>query len=208
MSDKTLSAKEARVEIARLRQGVPLKPGIRKILANTLEVYADQMDDFYDDGRGIRARRGTDDMTETQETLHRHRDASLPYQEWNHPFKPDDIVTVSGRSGERTDRAKDLWWGYEREFGDVADAVILSARLATEEEKAELVNARSVESVKAEDRKSTRLNSSHGYISYAVFCLKKKKKIKKKKKTKQKRASPYLRSLELASARSCKHGAL
>src|SRR5256884_858728 len=29
------------------------------------------------------------------------------------------------------------------------------------------------------DRKSTRLNSSHGYISYAVFCLKKKKKIHK-----------------------------
>src|SRR2546422_471576 len=29
------------------------------------------------------------------------------------------------------------------------------------------------------DRKSTRLNSSHGYISYAVFCLKKKKKQKK-----------------------------
>src|SRR2546422_2140177 len=28
----------------------------------------------------------------------------------------------------------------------------------------------------AQDRKSTRLNSSHGYISYAVFCLKKKKK--------------------------------
>src|SRR2546422_7563479 len=27
----------------------------------------------------------------------------------------------------------------------------------------------------SEDRKSTRLNSSHGYISYAVFCLKKKK---------------------------------
>src|SRR2546422_4602201 len=28
------------------------------------------------------------------------------------------------------------------------------------------------------DRKSTRLNSSHGYISYAVFCLKKKKYIR------------------------------
>src|SRR2546422_8392381 len=28
------------------------------------------------------------------------------------------------------------------------------------------------------DRKSTRLNSSHGYISYAVFCLKKKKKAR------------------------------
>src|SRR5256884_4214339 len=32
------------------------------------------------------------------------------------------------------------------------------------------------------DRKSTRLNSSHGYISYAVFCLKKKKKKKHKNK--------------------------
>src|SRR5438128_12651711 len=29
----------------------------------------------------------------------------------------------------------------------------------------------------SQDRKSTRLNSSHGSISYAVFCLKKKKKI-------------------------------
>src|SRR2546429_4843864 len=29
-----------------------------------------------------------------------------------------------------------------------------------------------------QDRKSTRLNSSHGYISYAVFCLKKKKNSK------------------------------
>src|SRR5437763_7430732 len=35
-----------------------------------------------------------------------------------------------------------------------------------------------------QDRKSTRLNSSHRCISYAVFCLKKKK--KKKKKNKQK----------------------
>src|SRR5215467_15054208 len=43
------------------------------------------------------------------------------------------------------------------------------------------------------DRKSTRLNSSHLVISYAVFCLKKKKKtekkflFKKKKKTKKKK---------------------
>src|SRR5438105_12428840 len=33
------------------------------------------------------------------------------------------------------------------------------------------------------DRKSTRLNSSHEWISYAVFCLKKKKKNTKTKKT-------------------------
>src|SRR5205809_3809498 len=34
---------------------------------------------------------------------------------------------------------------------------------------------RLVSSLIEKDRKSTRLNSSHGYISYAVFCLKKKK---------------------------------
>src|SRR2546422_5047141 len=39
------------------------------------------------------------------------------------------------------------------------------------------------------DRKSTRLNSSHGYISYAVFCLK-----KKKQTTTQKYVNPSLRS--------------
>src|SRR5436190_11643549 len=38
----------------------------------------------------------------------------------------------------------------------------------------------------AEDRKSTRLNSSHTVISYAVFCLKKKKKKINKNKTKKK----------------------
>src|SRR2546422_8042307 len=39
---------------------------------------------------------------------------------------------------------------------------------------------RIIERLKSEgDRKSTRLNSSHGYISYAVFCLKKKKKKEK-----------------------------
>src|SRR3989449_6029689 len=44
------------------------------------------------------------------------------------------------------------------------DSLIQRVRFITEK-----VNA-------SEDRKSTRLNSSHGYISYAVFCLKKKKK--------------------------------
>src|SRR5205809_6734327 len=41
-------------------------------------------------------------------------------------------------------------------------------RLSTSSERAES---------RPRDRKSTRLNSSHGYISYAVFCLKKKKNI-------------------------------
>src|SRR2546430_3565461 len=39
------------------------------------------------------------------------------------------------------------------------------------------VGARANERRKHEDRKSTRLNSSHSQISYAVFCLKKKNKV-------------------------------
>src|SRR5690348_17915226 len=41
-----------------------------------------------------------------------------------------------------------------------------------------LYNIQDMEVVEVEDRKSTRLNSSHPSISYAVFCLKKKKKNK------------------------------
>src|SRR2546429_1165027 len=50
-----------------------------------------------------------------------------------------------------------------------------------EDDLIDKVKARVVAATKPElvtygvDRKSTRLNSSHGYISYAVFCLKKKK---------------------------------
>src|SRR3989449_5399969 len=52
----------------------------------------------------------------------------------------------------------------------------LGARIAVSEGAARLVLTLADEGPGvAEDRKSTRLNSSHGYISYAVFCLKKKK---------------------------------
>src|SRR2546430_13331586 len=46
------------------------------------------------------------------------------------------------------------------------------------------------------DRKSTRLNSSHSQISYAVFCLKKKNKTAKSERTKYSHAQPcvYLRT--------------
>src|SRR6266540_7341056 len=54
------------------------------------------------------------------------------------------------------------------------------------------------EAVTTRDRKSTRLNSSHITISYAVFCLKKKKKKKKKhnkkKKKKKKKKKNYTKT--------------
>src|SRR5256884_6154358 len=50
-------------------------------------------------------------------------------------------------------------------------------RLKRQLEEAQRANKRQAApfSSRNRDRKSTRLNSSHGYISYAVFCLKKKK---------------------------------
>src|SRR3989449_1624710 len=49
---------------------------------------------------------------------------------------------------------------------------------AIAEQSARLIHASNLYRIAEQeklDRKSTRLNSSHGYISYAVFCLKKKK---------------------------------
>src|SRR3712207_8198669 len=51
----------------------------------------------------------------------------------------------------------------------IGDAAALMARLATRQPDVLLIGT--------PDRKSTRLNSSHAHISYAVFCLKKKKNI-------------------------------
>src|SRR5687768_18200167 len=49
----------------------------------------------------------------------------------------------------------------------------------THERLSRLRRAVGIPGERERDRKSTRLNSSHGYISYAVFCLKKKKKTNK-----------------------------
>src|SRR3712207_8913546 len=78
---------------------------------------------------------------------------------------------------------------------DVADDLALGDRLADRDADARLVRvarrhraavldagevpvaARGARALDEQDRKSTRLNSSHANISYAVFCLKKKKHI-------------------------------
>src|SRR3989449_8512003 len=65
----------------------------------------------------------------------------------------------------------------------VANQTLLLQQQITELQSAASQNAAHIKELAAQlqrDRKSTRLNSSHGYISYAVFCLKKKKKTQKK----------------------------
>src|SRR2546422_2947892 len=57
---------------------------------------------------------------------------------------------------------------------DPAERALTSAARARRRDPGESKGARGARGAQR-DRKSTRLNSSHGYISYAVFCLKKKK---------------------------------
>src|SRR3712207_7719023 len=68
---------------------------------------------------------------------------------------------------------------YLRALRDFADARSLPVHMHVAEQPAELEaclaeTGRTPVALLAEDRKSTRLNSSHANISYAVFCLKKK----------------------------------
>src|SRR3712207_8431634 len=57
---------------------------------------------------------------------------------------------------------------------DPAEIELAAADLGQARQE-EIVNQAAQEGADGEDRKSTRLNSSHANISYAVFCLKKKK---------------------------------
>src|SRR2546430_8372019 len=59
---------------------------------------------------------------------------------------------------------------------DTAPYLLRQVVLLHEADRGGLVQRRQQYGRRVEDRKSTRLNSSHSQISYAVFCLKKKKK--------------------------------
>src|SRR2546422_1325409 len=72
----------------------------------------------------------------------------------------------------------ELFSGYVRHPAGVRQLLVaMRAGYREAAARAETARARAEAASRGrEDRKSTRLNSSHGYISYAVFCLKKKKK--------------------------------
>jgi NTP pyrophosphatase (non-canonical NTP hydrolase) len=59
------------------------------------------------------------------------KDSSMPYQIWNE-FQPEEPVEVMNAYGDvRTGFAKDLWWGYETELGEISEGTITKARRLT-----------------------------------------------------------------------------
>src|SRR2546429_2741924 len=83
------------------------------------------------------------------------------------PFFDDHVARRSGIQREKSEPASILV-GHNRKLGTVWRETPVGQAF-------EPCNLTAL----TRDRKSTRLNSSHGYISYAVFCLKKKKHIYK-----------------------------
>src|SRR5690348_17576502 len=69
--------------------------------------------------------------------------------------------------------------GRDRLLGSDGDGVVgVLAELGAGDDRGPLVEQRDQRAQEPGDRKSTRLNSSHPSISYAVFCLKKKKQLR------------------------------
>src|SRR5690606_41288605 len=99
--------------------------------------------------------------------------SSTPFSPFFFPPTPTpEIYTLSLHdalpiSGLRQYRGKDA---LPKVLGGLGIAIISTSKGIMTDSKARL------QGVGGEDRKSTRLNSSHVKISYAVFCLKKKKK--------------------------------
>src|SRR5687768_17908411 len=75
-------------------------------------------------------------------------------------------------TGLREQEVCGLKWADEIEVPELSTSVFIieADKVKNGQDRLVVLNR-----VARSDRKSTRLNSSHGYISYAVFCLKKKK---------------------------------
>src|SRR2546422_6489675 len=86
-------------------------------------------------------------------------------------FRSHARVERQLRGGPIANRLEALDPRLERRIARLAWGALHAGELAFRQRECAL---HAVEQRAARDRKSTRLNSSHGYISYAVFCLKKK----------------------------------
>lgn len=74
-----------------------------------------------------RQAKGTEGDGEVSEWINR-RDSALPYQEWR-AFEPYEIVQVANAYGDkRIGQAKDFWWGYEQDMGEISEGTIVKAR--------------------------------------------------------------------------------
>src|SRR5205807_7452566 len=95
-----------------------------------------------------------------------------------YPLSLHDALPISEASPAESRKAKSQWSGFE----PAARGQSPHRRRAVAAELLHRLVHAFGHQLEHQDRKSTRLNSSHLVISYAVFCLKKKKKTTKRQK--------------------------
>src|SRR5256884_2686251 len=106
----------------------------------------------------------------------RAKDSAEVLRNWEQ-IKAEERRISSGKGGAKLPKEVSLLDGVSRALPATLEGFQLTrkaSRIGFDWEDASGVFEKMEEET---DRKSTRLNSSHGYISYAVFCLKKKKNI-------------------------------
>src|SRR5438132_5781351 len=88
--------------------------------------------------------------------------------------KPDVRIELDTATATRTDHQRRVWlrWTFPTPVPDLADVQLERREVDCRRGQTRILSTEDV----GGDRKSTRLNSSHTVISYAVFCLKKKRK--------------------------------
>src|SRR2546422_5128283 len=85
----------------------------------------------------------------------------------------DTHITVQNNSGKDLSDVTLVVWSESHPLGTIRKNATKNLKTPRLRDTTDVIIKFKYES--EPDRKSTRLNSSHGYISYAVFCLKKKK---------------------------------
>src|SRR5688572_21229937 len=88
-----------------------------------------------------------------------------------------ESITMMQRDSSPNPWVKEHYPGIYMVMGDTAEVVAKRYKISRQaQDEYALSSQQRTARAQQEDRKSTRLNSSHSQISYAVFCLKKKKK--------------------------------
>ena len=92
-------------------------------------------------------------------------------------IQQESRLGVADNSGAKEVLCIRVLGGTKRRYASVGDNIVVSVKdaMPSGNVKKGQVSRAVVVRTRKEDRKSTRLNSSHQIISYAVFCLKKKK---------------------------------
>src|SRR2546430_2014993 len=166
------ASRASRSALATPPAALPIKKGVLLDMLPAKLSYADRMKMARDVGfEVIQApttpdEHGAEEIKKAADSANVRIDSVMNMDHWKYPLSSSDPgVVEKSLGGMRTSLRNAKLWG--------SDGVLLVPAVVNPQTSYRDAWTRS----QREDRKSTRLNSSHSQISYAVFCLKKKKNL-------------------------------